>query len=412
MPTTSTSSTIRKQALVFSTAAVLALAHAFDDAFLLPRGGVPLTQHALAAGIALVATVLAIVKFGSLRPGLRAAVAFTFGALALPNGGRHLHHMLHDGTTANDVTGLLALAAGVVLVGLAAWIPFRHRGEGRWATRLIVPPVLLLAVYWIFMPVGAGIVDIHSLDRPVGNPPSADYETVRFTASDGVDLEGWYRPSRNGASLLMISGGGGNRRSTLRHAEMLVRHGYGVLVYDPRGSGNSEGTINSYGWGWEKDAASALDFLATRDDRVGVFGLSTGGDIAIDIASRRDDVEAVVADGAAAIGFRDHQEYTDSALQLAGSWVMFKAIEVIQGRSGPEASLADQIARSRAPHLIISAGLPEKEWGELYDRAGGDHSELWYLPDAGHTAALRQYPEAYEQRVSSFFDEHLLGTRP
>ncbi len=403
------------EAVVFSAAAVVALAHAFDDAFLLPRGGVPLTQHALAAGIALVATVLAVARFSTLRPGLRAAVAFTFGALALPNGGRHLQHMLHDGTTANDVTGVLALAAGVVLVGLAAWIPFRHRGKGaatparRWAIRVVTVPAVVLAVYLVFMPVGVGIVDIHSLHRPIGNPPSAAYETVRFTASDGVELEGWYRPSRNGASLLMLSGGGGNRRSALRHAEMLTRHGYGVLVYDPRGSGNSEGTINSYGWGWEKDAAAALDFLAARDDRVGVLGLSTGADIAIDIAARRDDVQAVVADGAAAIGYEDYEEYMDSAIERAPMWLLFKTIEAIQGRSGPEASLADQIARSRAPHLIISAGLPEKKWGELYDRAGGDHSELWYLPEAGHTAALRQYPEAYEQRVSSFFDEHLLG---
>ena len=392
---------------MFSAAAVLALAHAFDDAFLLPRGGVPLTQHALAAGIALVATVLAVARFSSLRPGLRAAIAFTFGALALPNGGRHLHHMLHDGTTANDVTGLLALAAGVVLVGLAAWIPFHHRGGGRWAIRVVTVPAVVLAVYGVFMPVGMAIVDIHSLHRPVGSPPSADYETVRFTASDGVDLEGWYRPSRNGASLLMISGGGGNRRSTLRHAEMLVRHGYGVLVYDPRGSGNSEGTVNSYGWGWEKDAAAALDFLAARDDRIGVLGLSTGADIAIDVAARRDDVEAVVADGVAAIGYEDIEEYTDSTIQRAPMWLLFKAIEVIQGRSGPKESLADQIAHGRAPHLIISAGPPEKKWGELYDRAGGDRSELWYLPGAGHTAALRQYPEAYEQRVASFFDEHL-----
>jgi pimeloyl-ACP methyl ester carboxylesterase len=407
------STAIRKrsaEAVAFSAAAVLALAHAFDDAFLLPGGGVPLTQHALAAAIALVSTVLAIVKFDSLRPGVRAAIAFTFGALALPNGGRHLHHILHDGTTANDVTGVLALAAGVVLVGLAAWIPFRHRGQGGWAVRVLTVPAVVLAVQFVFMPVGIGIVDVHSLHRPVGDPPSADYETVRFTASDGVDLEGWYRPSRNGASVLMISGGGGNRRSTLRHAEMLVRHGYGVLVYDPRGSGNSEGTINSYGWGWEKDAAAALDFLATRSDHVGVLGLSTGGDIAIDIAARRDDdVDAVVADGAAAIGYEDTEEYTDSTLQRAGSWLMFKTIEVIQGRTGPDASLADQLARSSAPHLIISAGRLEKEWGELYDRAGGDRSELWYLPDAGHTAALRQYPEAYEARVTSFFDEHLLG---
>jgi uncharacterized protein len=406
------------EALVFSIAAAFALVHALDDAFLLPGPGVPLTQHALAAAIALVATVAAVVTFPSLRPGVRAAIAFTFGTLALVNGGRHVHHILMDGgMTANDVTGALAMAAGVALVGLAAWIPFRHRGEGaatparRWAIRVLMVPAAVLSVSLVFGPVGVAIVDIHSLQRPIGSPPSADYETVSFTASDGVGLEGWYRPSENGASVLMISGGGGNRRSALRHAEMLVRHGYGVLVYDPRGSGNSEGTVNSYGWGWEKDAAAALDFLTERDDiepgRVGALGLSTGADIAIDIAARRRDVKAVVADGAAAIGYEDHKALTSSTLDLAPMWVLFKSLEVIQGRSGPKDALADQIARSRAPHLIISAAKQEKEWGELYDKAGGARSELWHLPQAGHTAALRQYPEAYEQRVVSFFDENL-----
>jgi uncharacterized protein len=405
------------EARVFSLAAALALVHAFDDAFLLPGAGVGIGQHALAFGIALVATVAAVVTFPSLRPGVRAATAFTFGAVALPNGGRHVHHMLVDGmTTANDVTGALAMAAGVVLVGLAAWIPFRHRGEGasgpvrRWAIRVLILPVLVLAVAF-FVPVGTAIVDIHSLHRPIGNPPSAAYKTVSFTASDGVGLEGWYRPSRNGASILMISGGGGNRRSTLRHAQMLVSHGYGVLVYDPRGSGNSEGTVNSYGWGWEKDAAAALDFLAERDDvepgRVGVLGVSTGADIAIDIAARRDDVKAVVADGSAAIGYQDIKEFTHKTIGRAPMWVLFKAIEVIQGRPGPKASLADQIARSHVPELIVSAGKPEKQWGELYDRAGGARSTLWYLPKAAHTAALRQYPEAYTHRVVSFFDRNI-----
>ena len=340
-----------------------------------------------------------------------------FGALAAVNGGRHVHHIITERMTANDVTGALALVAGVVLVGLAAWIPFRHRGEGasgpvrRWAIRVLLLPVAFLAVSFLFFPVGMAIVDIHSLSRPIGNAPGADYQTVSFTASDGVDLEGWYRPSQNGASVLMISGGGGNRRSTLRHAKMLVRHGYGVLLYDPRGSGNSEGTINSYGWGWEKDAAAALAFLAQRDDvepgRVGVLGLSTGADIAIDIAARRDDVKAVVADGSAAIGYQDIKEFSDDPLTRAPMWVLFKTIEVIQGRSGPKASLADQLARTRAPHLIVSAGTPEKEWGELYDKAGGARTTLWYLPNASHTAALRQYPAAYERRVVSFLDKNL-----
>ena len=109
---------------MFAVAAVLSLAHAFDDALLLPGPGVPLTRHGLALAVALVATVAAIVRFESMRPGLRAAVAFTFGVLATVNGGRHAHHIVHEGATANDITGVIALAAGVVLISLAAWIPF------------------------------------------------------------------------------------------------------------------------------------------------------------------------------------------------------------------------------------------------------------------------------------------------
>jgi hypothetical protein len=403
--------------LVFGAAAVVALAHAFDDALLLPGDGVPVHRHGLALAIAVAATVAAIARFESLRPGWRAATSFTFGVLAAVNGGRHAHHMIHEGTTANDLTGVLALGAGAVLVLVAAWIPFHHRGQGasssarRWAIRVALVPAAVLAVNFVYLPLGTAIVEIHSLHRAVGNPPGAEYETLRLTTSDGLGLDAWYHPSRNGAAVLMLSGGSGDIRGTIRHAEMLVRHGYGVLLFGGRGTGNSDGTPNSFGWGREKDAAAALDYLATRDDvepgRIGALGLSTGADIAIDIAARRHDVEAVVADGTAGIGFEDIKELTDNPLMRLNGWATFKAIEVIQGMSGPDRSLADQLARSRAPHLLVAAGAPEKEWGEIYDRVGGDRTDVWFLPKADHTAALRQYPRAYEQRVAGFFDEHL-----
>jgi hypothetical protein len=412
-----TTRTRTKEAVVFSVAAVLALAHAFDDALLLPGAGVPLTRHGFALAIAVIATVAAVVRFDSLRPGVRAATAFTFGVFATLNGGRHAHHVIYEGTTANDVTGLLALAAGITLIGLAAWIPFHHRGERtaspvkRWAIRAAMVPVGLLGLLFFYMPVGMSIVEIHSLHRAAGTPPSAGYQTVHLTTSDHLDLEAWYHPSRNGAAVLMLSGGGGDIRGTTRHAQMLVRHGYGVLLFGGRGTGNSEGTVNSYGWGREKDAAAALDYLATRADvrpgRVGALGLSTGADMAIDIAARRADVKAVVADGTAAIGYEDIKRFTRNPAMRLNLWVQFKTIELIQGRSGPKASLADQIARSHASTLLVAAGSPEKGWGELYDRAGGDRSEVWYLPHATHTAALRQYPREYERRVLGFFDERL-----
>ena len=89
---------------------------------------------------------------------------------------------------------------------------------------------------------------------------------------------------------------------------------------------------------------------------------------------------------------------------------MFKAIEVIQGRSGPEASLADQIARSRAPHLLVSAGELEKDWGELYDQRR--RRPLRALVPAqgdphGRAAAV---PGRLRAAGGSFFDTNLAGS--
>ena len=262
------------------------------------------------------------------------------------------------------------------------------------------------------MPVGMALTDIHSLEKPVGDAPNAAYKTVHFTASDGVELEGWYRPSRNGATVLVIPGGGSNRMGPLRHAKMLERQGYGVLVYDARGLGHSEGTPNSYGWGWDKDidAALALPEAARRrrSGRIGALGLSTGADMAIDAAGRRSDLAAVVADGTAAIGYEDIKEYTSKTLDRAADVAAVQDDGGHPGPARPRRSRSPTGSRTRAtPHLLVAAGKQEKEWGELYDKAGGSRSEVWYLPKASHTAALKQYPAAYEQRVSAFFDRHL-----
>jgi uncharacterized protein len=107
------------EALVFVAAVGVLLVHALDDAFIHRQPGVGLGQHALAAAIAVCAGVVAIVAFPFLRPGLRAGLAFTFGALGLVNGLLHVVHLATDGPADSDVTGALAAAAGAVLVGLA-----------------------------------------------------------------------------------------------------------------------------------------------------------------------------------------------------------------------------------------------------------------------------------------------------
>ena len=161
-------------------------------------------------GIALVASVARRCAV-RLRCGRASAPrsAFTFGVLAAVNGGRHAHHIINEGgTTANDVTGALALLGRRVGRPGPCLRHLRAVGRPRRCCRSCRVP--LTAAH-------AG------RDRSIGArraPPTR-------LAVDGS------RRRLEGASVLVLSGGGGNRRSTLRHAKMLVRHGYGVLALRP-----------------------------------------------------------------------------------------------------------------------------------------------------------------------------------
>ena len=108
------------------------------------------------------------------------------------------------------------------------------------------------------------------------------HERVTFAASDGIRLAGWYVRSRNGAAIVLVHGGGGDRQGTIRHARMLAKAGYGVLLYDARGRGESAGHENAFGWQWDRDVRGAVSYLTRRGiHRIGLLGLSTGAEAVV-----------------------------------------------------------------------------------------------------------------------------------
>ncbi len=400
------------EALVFAAATTVALVHALDDAFLNRQPGVPADRHAIALGLALILGTAAIMLFGRMRAGLRAGVAFAFGGLAATNGALHVIHVANHDTTGSDVTGVAAAAAGLVLVSLAAWIPARNRGTSNWRARAVAVPASLVALAFVLVPTGMAIVEVHKWREDVGAAPSAAYQDVAFRSTDGLKLAGWYRPSNNGAAIVVAHGGGSDRRGAVAHASMLARHGYGVLLYDARGRGESEGDPNSYAWGWEKDANGAVAFLKrqpdVRDGRIGGLGLSSGADALVDVAATNPDLRATVGDGTALRTFEDAKRLGQgTVVDGASAWAMFKAIEVIGGQA-PPAPLEDRIAQITSPLLLISAGrTAEYEFNALYMQSAKPTAQHWNLRDGHHTRGLREYPASYERRVVDFFAQSL-----
>ncbi len=136
----------------------------------------------------------------------------------------------------------------------------------------------------------------------VARGPVVLHTDVRFPARDGVRLSGWYVPSTGRAAVLLLHGAGSTRSDVLEHAVVLARHGYGVLLSDARGHGRSGGRAMDFGWHGDADIAGAVAFLQSRPDvdgaRVGVVGMSMGGEEAIGAAAANTGIRAVVAEGA------------------------------------------------------------------------------------------------------------------
>jgi uncharacterized protein len=408
------------EAAVFAAAMAVALLHALDDAFGHRGPGVGAGQYVLAAVVSLALGLGAIYAFPYLRPAARSAIAFFFGALASVNGALHVKHIAAQSAAGSDFTGVAALAAGVVLIGLAVAIPWLHRGEGtasrrrRWAYRIAAAPAGLLLALFTVVPIGMAITETHKHRERIGAPPSADYREVGFDASDGVHLSGWYRPTRNGATIVVLHGGGGDRTGAVAHARLLVRHGYGVLLYDARGRGKSEGPQNAFGWGWTKDVSGAVAFLKRRPEvdaqRIGGLGLSTGADAMVQAAGHGEDLRAVIADGTAAESFEDWRRLQGITAMTPMFAAEFATVRITSGTKSPP-PMEDMIQRITKPLLLVSAGRAEEfKFGVEYDRAAGSRPvEHWNLPDAGHTGAIRDAAPAYERRVTAFFDAALNG---
>ena len=90
----------------------------------------------------------------------------------------------------------------------------------------------------------------------------ATLSEISITAKDGIALDAWlFRPEQwNGNSVIVLHGLKDNRVGMLDYADMLLLHGYSVLIPDARAHGESGGTVASYGFLETDDIRRWLDW--------------------------------------------------------------------------------------------------------------------------------------------------------
>jgi dienelactone hydrolase len=135
--------------------------------------------------------------------------------------------------------------------------------------------------------------------------PNGPVEELSFKSADGITLVGTlYRPEQSGPvpAVVILHGSGPETRDSLGallHANAFTRQGLAALVYDKRGTGQSEGDFEAADFpDLVADALASVAYLRARSDidaaRIGLMGNSESGWFTPEIAERDGRVAFIV----------------------------------------------------------------------------------------------------------------------
>jgi uncharacterized protein len=321
------------------------------------------------------------------------------------------------GVGIREVVGILFAVASVTLI-VIGWHRALHGINRRWARSVVAVVGTLLVAQLALLP-AVFALDATNRPRPLesGRTPAdlgLAFRDVRVTAADDVQLAAWWIPSRNGAAVLVLPGAGSTRDDVLDHAALVARAGYGALLLDWRGHGASEGRLNEFGWGADRDVRAAVSWVLGQPGvtmGVGLLGLSMGGEVAVTEAATDPRVSAVVAEGVSVRTFADaRQRPNEWAIPLENDALMFGLVRLLGSASPPEPLTEAFRAIGDRPVLLIAGNdPPEAELGPIYAAAARSTVTLWSMPDTGHIQALSTHPDEYRTRVLATFDRALLA---
>ncbi len=265
-----------------------------------------------------------------------------------------------------------------------------------------------------------------ALAKAVADRNRAALADVAVTAKDGVTLRGWsIRPlNSNGDVVILLHGHTDNRAGMLGNADMLLRHGYAVLLPDARAHGQSGGDLATYGVKEADDVRRWFGWIEQSENPRCIDGLgdSMGAAQLLESLNAEHGFCAVVAESPFA-SFREASYDRLGEKVHARAWVgrtLFRPAvdagflyarwnyDVDLDQASPESA----VAASKVPVLLIhgrkDTNLPPRHSERILELNSSRNPEviLWEPAEAGHCGAAGAEPREYERRVVEWFESH------
>ena len=284
--------------------------------------------------------------------------------------------------------------------------------------KAILNSAIKLAVAGLVLFILLGFAEVNNaLHPPRIIPPgntlrkyNIPYESLDLITADGIRLSAWYTPPRKGVVILLAHGYGDNRPEWV-HA-LLAKKGYGVLAWDARAHGESDGEISTIGYLEVLDVRAALDYVLAQPgvEHVGAWGGSMGGATLIRAAADFPEIEAVFIDSS----FASLDDEFNYLIPYPVINPLAKLIATTKTGIHLEAvdPLKDIAKISPRPVYIVHGTgdtvAPPDAGRKLYE-AASDPRFLWEAENIQHMMIYLDNPRRYQRRLLGFFDEWLLG---
>jgi uncharacterized protein len=255
----------------------------------------------------------------------------------------------------------------------------------------------------------------------------ADLTDVSIITPDHATLRAWliHPDHPNGDAVLLLHGLGDNRLGMLGYAQLLLAHGFTVLLPDARAHGLSDGPIATFGLLERNDIHQWSDFLETQIPPVSThphcifaLGESMGAAQLLQSLDTHSNFCAVAAESPFA-NFREIAYDRMGQPFHLGPWVgrtvLRPLVEIAFLRArlkyhldmqniSPENSAAATSVPILLIHGQIDSNIPLRH--SLLIHAHAPHTQLWQVPAADHCGALSTAPQEFESRLLALFVRH------
>jgi uncharacterized protein len=255
--------------------------------------------------------------------------------------------------------------------------------------------------------------------RVIARQLDSDLENVSITTPDAITLRAWtIHPNRtNSNAVILLHGLGDNRIGMTGYAQLLLAHGFTVLLPDARAHGASAGPLATYGFLERNDIHQWFDFLSAQLRPHCIFGFGESMGAAELLQSLA--VEPRFCAVAAESSFSSFREIAYDRMGQPfhlGPWfgrtVLRPVVEFAflytswkHHLDMRQVSPEDAVAATRVPvfliHGQIDRNIPPRHSRRIHAR--NPNTVLWEVPSADHCGAISAAPQDFEQRLLAWF---------